>query len=94
MAKLQIQTINNNFGDDFGPEYIVHVYDPALKMRGFLVIDNTALGPGKGGIRMTADVTAEEVFRLARTMTWKNALAEFLLAEQRRGLSGPEDRTS
>lgn len=44
-------------------------------MRGFLVIDNTALGPGKGGIRMTPDVNAEEVLRLARTMTWKNALA-------------------
>jgi glutamate dehydrogenase (NAD(P)+) len=61
--------------DEFGPEYVVEVYDAALGMRGFLVIDNTALGPGKGGIRMTPTVTAAEVFRLARTMTWKNALA-------------------
>ena len=44
-------------------------------MEGFLVIDNTVLGPGKGGIRMTPNVTKEEVYRLARTMTWKNALA-------------------
>src|SRR3989344_2219509 len=61
--------------DPFGPEQIVKVYDTALGMQGFLVIDNTALGVGKGGIRMTPGVTEEEVFRLARTMTWKNALA-------------------
>ncbi len=62
--------------DKFGPEYTIRVYDPVIGMEGFLVIDNTKLGPGKGGIRMTPNVTAEEVFRLARTMTWKNALAE------------------
>jgi glutamate dehydrogenase (NAD(P)+) len=58
-----------------GPEYVVEVYDPIVGMRGFLVVDNTALGLGKGGIRMTPNVTLEEVKRLARTMTWKNALA-------------------
>jgi len=62
--------------DEWGPEKIVDVYDPKTGTRGFVVIDNTALGPGKGGIRMTPDVTSAEVFRLARTMTWKCALAE------------------
>lgn len=61
--------------DEFGPEKIVEVYDPKTKMRGFTVIDNTALGPGKGGIRMTETVSVEEVFKLARTMTWKNSMA-------------------
>lgn len=61
--------------DGYGPEYVLKAYDPAIGMGGILVIDNTALGPGKGGIRMTSDVNEEEVFRLARTMTWKNALA-------------------
>ncbi len=61
--------------DSYGPEYLVEIHDPSLGMEGFLVIDNTALGPGKGGIRMTEDVSAEEVARLARAMTWKNALA-------------------
>lgn len=61
--------------DEFGPEYVIEVYDPKIGMEGFLVIDNTALGLGKGGIRMTPHVTKEEVFRLARTMTWKNSLA-------------------
>ena len=47
--------------DKFGPEYIVNIYDPTIGMEGFLVIDNTILGPGKGGVRMTPDVTKEEV---------------------------------
>ena len=61
--------------DKYGPEYVIEIYDPKIGMSGFLVIDNTVLGPGKGGIRMTPGVTKEEVYRLARTMTWKNALA-------------------
>lgn len=61
--------------DEFGPELIVKVYKQSIGLEGFLVIDNTNLGPGKGGIRMTPDVTEEEVARLARTMTWKNSLA-------------------
>jgi len=61
--------------DSFGPEKICEVYNPKIGMHGFVVIDNTALGPGKGGIRMTPTVSLEEVSRLARAMTWKNALA-------------------
>lgn len=75
--------------DTFGPEYIVKVYDPKLSMAGFLVIDNTALGPGKGGIRMTANVTEEEVWRLARTMTWKNALAGIPFGGAKAGIVWP-----
>ena len=72
--------------DKFGPEYIVEVYDPKIGMKGFLVIDNTILGPGKGGIRMTPDVSVEEVFRLARTMTWKNALADIPFGGAKAGI--------
>lgn len=61
--------------DQWGPEYILRVNDPAVGLNAVLVIDNTALGVGKGGIRMTPNVTVEEVMRLSRTMTWKNALA-------------------
>lgn len=72
--------------DKFGPEYVLKVYDPHIGMEGFLVIDNTVLGPGKGGIRMTPNVSAEEVFRLARTMTWKNALANIPFGGAKAGI--------
>ncbi len=62
--------------DGFGPENVFEVYHPKIGMHGFVVIDNTSLGPGKGGIRMTPMVSAEEVYKLARTMTWKNAMAD------------------
>jgi glutamate dehydrogenase (NAD(P)+) len=61
--------------DNLGPEKILEVYDPKTGMRGIVVLDNTKLGPGKGGIRMTPSVSVEEVFKLARTMTLKNSLA-------------------
>lgn len=72
--------------DDIGPEKIVEVYDPKTKMHGFLVIDNTNLGPGKGGIRMCPDVSREEVFGLARAMTWKCALADLPFGGAKSGI--------
>jgi glutamate dehydrogenase/leucine dehydrogenase len=74
------------FYDEFGPEKIIEVYNPKVGMKGFVVIDNTALGPGKGGIRMTPSVDKEEVFRLARTMTWKNALADLPFGGAKSGI--------
>ncbi|HEX2407923.1 MAG TPA: Glu/Leu/Phe/Val dehydrogenase [Nitrososphaeraceae archaeon] len=59
--------------DEWGPEKVLQVYDPDTGMKGVLVIDNTSKGPGKGGIRFAPSVTPLEVFRLARTMTWKCA---------------------
>ena len=61
--------------DEFGPEKVLTVYDAKTGMMGFVVIDNTTFGPGKGGIRMTPTVNQEEVSRLARAMTLKCALA-------------------
>jgi len=72
--------------DEFGPEKILEVYDTKTKMHGLLVIDNTVLGPGKGGIRMTPDFSKEENFRLARVMTWKNALAELPFGGAKSGI--------
>ena len=78
--------------DEWGPEKIIQTYDPKTQMVGILVIDNTALGPGKGGIRMTPTVTVDEVFRLARTMTWKNALAELPFGGAKAGIvASPKD---
>lgn len=79
--------------DTFGPEYVIEVYDPKIGMEGFLVIDNTVRGPGKGGMRMSPDVTAQEVFRLARVMTWKTALADIPFGGAKAGIvwnGGPD----
>jgi len=74
------------FADEWGPEKILQVYDPNVGMKGVLVIDNTTLGPGKGGIRMLPTVTTEEIFRLARTMTWKCALAKIPFGGAKSGI--------
>jgi len=65
--------------DEWGPEKILIVHDAKTKMKGMLVIDNTARGMGKGGCRMAPDVTLWDCFRLARTMTWKWAMADIFL---------------
>jgi len=74
------------FADEWGPEKILQVYDPKVGMKGVLVIDNITLGPGKGGIRMLPTVTTEEIFRLARTMTWKCALAKIPFGGAKSGI--------
>lgn len=61
--------------DEWGPEKVLQVYDPDTSMKGVLVIDNTSTGPGKDGIRFAEGATPLEVFKLARTMTWKCAAA-------------------
>ncbi len=63
------------FCDEWGPEKVLQVHDPLTGMTGILIIDNTARGPGKGGFRIAENLTPFEVFRLARTMTWKCAIA-------------------
>src|SRR3989304_2731758 len=63
------------FVDELGPEKIVFLYEPRTKMKAIVVVDNVAAGPAIGGVRMASDVTATEVRRLARAMTYKNAMA-------------------
>jgi glutamate dehydrogenase (NAD(P)+) len=83
-----------SFADEWGPEKILQVYDPKTGMKGILVIDNTTLGPGKGGIRMIPTVTTDEVFRLARTMTWKCALAKIPFGGAKSGIiANPKQMT-
>jgi glutamate dehydrogenase/leucine dehydrogenase len=72
--------------NQYGPEKILSVYDSKAGMKGVVVIDNTTLGPGKGGIRMTSTVEVEEVARLARTMTWKCAVMELPFGGAKAGL--------
>jgi len=64
-----------------GPEEKIEIsINPALpggKMSNlsvFIVRHNNALGPAKGGIRMTADVSLDDITGLAMEMTWKTSL--------------------
>ena len=63
------------FYDELGPAKVIHLYEPGLNLRAVVVVDNVAAGPAIGGVRMAADVTTDECFRLARAMTLKNAAA-------------------
>ena len=75
------------FSDEWGPEKVIFVNKPEIGLEGILVIDNTALGPGKGGMRIRLGVTPLEVFKLARTMTWKCALADLPFGGAKGGIS-------
>jgi glutamate dehydrogenase (NAD(P)+) len=48
--------------------------DKVHTIKAFVVRHNDALGPSKGGIRMTSNVTLDDVTGLAMEMTWKCAL--------------------
>lgn len=58
-----------------GPEAVMLLRHPQAPVTAVIVVDNTAAGPAIGGIRMATDVSVDEVARLARGMTLKNAAA-------------------
>ncbi|MFF5211091.1 Glu/Leu/Phe/Val dehydrogenase [Streptosporangium sp. NPDC000396] len=60
--------------DELGPTKVVFLR-PMPRMEAVVVVDNVALGPAIGGVRLTPTVTPAEVVRLARAMTLKNAVA-------------------
>jgi len=60
--------------DELGPAKVVFLR-PSTGVEAVVVIDNIALGPAIGGVRMRPGVSATEVARLARAMTIKNAVA-------------------
>lgn len=75
------------------PELEVTVRDPALGVEGYVVVWNTGIsrdGPlencGKGGTRITAGVSFDEVKMLARNMALKNAAAGLPLGGAKSGL--------
>jgi glutamate dehydrogenase (NAD(P)+) len=70
---MEMKIVEDVQADDIGPELIVHWYDPEVKVKGVMVVDSLALGMATGGSRMAPDITTEEIFWLARTMTIKKA---------------------
>lgn len=61
--------------DEFGPYKIIDVQVEPIGLQATLVVDNVALGPAIGGLRVARDVSTPECARLARAMTLKNAAA-------------------
>ncbi len=72
--------------DWMGPEKIIEIYDPAVGLKAFIVVDNTLMGPGAGGLRMLPDVTLEEVARLARVMTYKYGIFDMPVGGAKAGI--------
>jgi len=63
------------WADELGPFKTLFLHDPDSGLKAIIVLDNIARGPAIGGVRMEPDVTPYEVFRLARAMTLKSAVA-------------------
>ena len=73
-TKIELEQVNTPC-DELGPARIVQVFEPNLGLKAALVVDNVAIGPSIGGVRMAPDVSIAECARLARAMTLKNAAA-------------------
>ena len=65
----------HNIGDELGPEKILLLRQPRVGLEAIVVVDNVACGPAIGGVRMAPDLTIDEIYRLSRAMTLKNAAA-------------------
>ncbi len=79
--------------DNMKPELEVTVRDSLMDVEGYVVVWNTAIsraGPlhniGKGGTRVTNDLSLQQVKRLARAMAKKNAAAGLPLGGAKSGL--------
>jgi len=70
-----MSVVARGIGDELGPAKILILREPRVGLEAVVVVDNVACGPAIGGVRMAPDVTLEEVCRLARAMTFKNAAA-------------------
>src|SRR5690349_16628584 len=62
-----------------GHERVVYGYDETTGLRSIIAIHSTALGPAAGGCRMwpygSSSEALEDVLRLSRGMSYKNAMA-------------------
>ena len=74
LIKVLEETNVSAFLNGWGPINVIQVYDPDFNMQGILVLDNTALGPACGGIRISPIITPHQVFLNARKMTLSCAL--------------------
>ena len=80
-----------------GYERVVYAEDEAIHYRAIIAIHSTALGPAVGGTRFwnyaTQDEALQDALRLARGMTYKNALAELPIGGGKSVIIGDNRRT-
>jgi glutamate dehydrogenase/leucine dehydrogenase len=79
--------------DEIGPQRVFHYYDAGTALRAVLVIDTLRFGVSAGGVRMAADLTLEEMLRLARAMSYKFAMLDLPCGGAKAGIwLDPSDR--
>jgi leucine dehydrogenase len=63
-----------------GYQRVIEAIDPECKLHAFIAVHSTTLGPSLGGMRMypykSRDDALQDALRLAKTMTYKSALAK------------------
>ncbi len=67
------------------------IENPELGLRGFVVVDNFLGGSGNGGIRMSEDLSLDEIASLAREMTLKYAWLNVARGGAKAGIIAPAD---
>jgi glutamate dehydrogenase (NAD(P)+) len=72
--------------DDAPPARVIEITEPAAGLDAIVVIDHELFPTSAGGTRMAPDVTADEVARLARAMTWKLAVCGVPYAGAKAGI--------
>ena len=72
--------------DAIGPRRVLVYHEPTQGLDAVVVLDTTGRVASGGGTRMASDVTACEVARLARAMTYKYALLELPLGGAKAGI--------
>lgn len=85
---VMVEASANWAADELGPAKVV-LLRLCTGIDAVVVVDNVALGPAIGGVRMRPDVTAGEVARLARAMTVKNAVAGLAHGGGKAGIAAP-----
>ena len=65
-----------------------------ITVKAFVVRHNEALGPSKGGIRMTPEVTLDDVTGLSMEMTWKTALIDVPFGGGKSGIKADPTKLS
>jgi glutamate dehydrogenase (NAD(P)+) len=85
---MMMETEASWAADELGPAKVVFLR-PCGGVEAVVVVDNVALGPAIGGVRVRPDVSADEVARLARAMTVKNAVAGLPHGGGKAGIAAP-----